>query len=315
MKKRQLGSTGIEIAPMIFGGNVFGWTVNARQSFELLDRFVERGLNCIDTADLYSAWVPGNQGGESETILGQWLKSRGLRDQIVLCTKVGMWDKRPGLSSGNIESAVEDSLRRLETDYIDVYFAHKDDENTPFEETMRAFDRLIQSGKVRTLGASNYGASRLLQAQQSARVSGLTPYKVIQPLYNLFDRADYEDHLAAIAREQGLGVVVYFALASGFLSGKYSHIEQIQNTARERMLGKYFTARGLRILEALNKVARSNAATPAQIALAWLLSRDTVTAPIVSATRVEQLDELIGCFDVNLSQEDVQRLNEASARD
>ena len=315
MQNRNLGSTDICIAPLVFGANVFGWTADTARSFELLDRFVDRGLNFVDTADVYSAWVPGNQGGESETVLGQWIKARGKREQIVISTKVGMWNASHGLSAANIERAAEASLKRLNTDYIDVYFAHIDDESVPLEESLAAFDRLIQSGKVRAIGASNYSVQRLEQAVQVARAHQVSPYQVIQPLYNLFDRLDYEQTMAPFATTHEVGVIVYFALASGFLSAKYKNIEQIRNTPRERMLGKYFTPRGMRILDALQTVSMQTGASPAQMSLAWLMQKPSVTAPIVSATSTAQLDELIQCFEVKLPSDLVTLLEQASAPD
>lgn len=315
MHYRSLGSTGIEIAPLVFGGNVFGWTCDTSRSHALLDRFVELGLNCIDTADLYSAWVPGNKGGESEIIIGEWLKARGGRDKIVLSTKVGMWEKRKGLSAANIETALEDSLKRLNTDYIDVYFAHIDDPDTPLEQTLRTFERLIKSGKVRSIGASNYSAPRLAAALEVSRTAELPRYQVMQPLYNLYSRAEFESELAPFAESEQMGVIVYFALASGFLSGKYTQLDQIRGTARERMLEKYFTPRGQRILGALLDISKQTGATPAQIALAWLLKRPAVTAPIVSATRIEQLDELVASLSVDLSDQAMTTLNQASSED
>ena len=310
--QRNLGSTGIAIAPLVFGGNVFGWTADTARSFELLDRFVEKGLNFIDSADVYSAWAPGNKGGESEEVIGQWLKSRGCRERVVISTKVGMWEARKGLSARNIEQAVDESLRRLNTDYIDVYFAHIDDENTSLEESLTAFDRLVSSGKVRALGASNYGAVRLAQALQVAGEKQVSPYQVIQPLYNLYDRKEYEQTLEPLAERNNLGVIVYFALASGFLSGKYKSIDQIRNTPRERMLGKYFNPRGMSILDALQTVAKETGASPAQISLAWLLHKQSVTAPIVSATSTVQLDELICSFDLKLTESSMKLLDQAS---
>ncbi len=315
MQYRTLGGTGIQIAPLVFGGNVFGWTCDTARSHALLDRFVEHGLNCIDTADLYSAWVPGNKGGESEVIIGQWLKSRGGRDKVVLSTKVGMWAARKGLSTGNIESALEDSLRRLNTDYIDVYFAHIDDPDTPLEQTLRTFERLIESGKVRSIGASNYSAPRLAAALEVSRTLELPRYQVMQPLYNLYSRTEFESGLAPLAESEQMGVIVYFALASGFLSGKYTQLDQIRGTARESMLEKYFNPRGQRILSSLLEIARQTGTTPAQIALAWLLKRPAVTAPIVSATRIEQLDELVASLSVDLSDQAMTLLNQASAQD
>ena len=313
MHYRTLGGTGIQIAPLVFGGNVFGWTCDTTRSHALLDRFMALGLNCIDTADLYSAWARTNQGGESEAIIGEWLKTRGGRDKVILSSKVGMWEKRKGLSAANIESALEDSLRRLNTDYIDVYFAHIDDPATPLEQTLRAFERLINSGKVRAIGASNYSASRLATARDVCRTSEMPAYQVMQPVYNLYSRSEFESELAPLAESAQIGVIVYYALASGFLTGKYAELEQIRGTARERTLEKYFNPRGQRILKALHEVGQQTGATSAQIALAWLLKRPTVTAPIVSATSIEQLDELVASLSVDLPEQAMETLNQASA--
>lgn len=312
MKKATLGRSEIVIAPLVFGGNVFGWTADEARSFELLDRFVERGFNAIDTADSYSAWAPGLSGGESETVLGKWLAQRGRRDDIVLMTKVGMWEPRKGLSAANIEAAVEDSLKRLGTDYIDVYFAHIDDENVPLEETLTAFDKLVKAGKVRALGASNYSAERLRQALEIAKEQGLARYEVMQPLYNLHDRKDFESELAALAQEQEVGMVSYFSLASGFLTGKYRRREDLKNSARGDFMQNYFSERGERVLQALTAVADEMSVRPAQVALAWLLTRPGVTAPIASATNVAQLDEILGSVDVSLPDALLTRLDEAS---
>lgn len=312
MKKATLGRSEIVIAPLVFGGNVFGWTADEARSFELLDHFVERGFNAIDTADSYSAWAPGLSGGESETVLGKWLAQRGRRDDIVLMTKVGMWEPRKGLSAANIEAAVEDSLKRLGTDYIDVYFAHIDDENVPLEETLTAFDKLVKAGKVRALGASNYSAERLRQALEIAKEQGLARYEVMQPLYNLHDRKDFESELAALAQEQEVGMVSYFSLASGFLTGKYRRREDLKNSARGDFMQNYFSERGERVLQALTAVADEMSVRPAQVALAWLLTRPCVTAPIASATNVAQLDEILGSVDVSLPDALLTRLDEAS---
>ncbi len=311
MQARPLGRTGLDIAPLVFGGNVFGWTADARRSFELLDRFTERGFNAIDTADVYAAWAPGLAGGESETVIGQWLARRGRRDDIVLMTKVGMWGPRKGLSAANIGAAVEDSLRRLHTDFIDVYFAHIDDTEVPLAETLGAFSRLVDAGKVRALGASNYSAERLREALALAKAQGVAAYGVIQPEYNLHDRAGFEQALAGVAEAEGLGVVCYFALASGFLSGKYRRVEDLAGTARADFLKRYFDERGLRLLDALRGVANEVGATPAQVALAWLMQRPAVTAPIASATSVAQLDELLGAADLSLPPAAVAALDEA----
>lgn len=308
MQKRQLGRSGLDIAPLVFGGNVFGWTADEPRSFELLDRFVERGFNAIDTADVYSSWAPGLSGGESEAVLGKWLARRGRRDDIVLMTKVGMWEPRQGLSAANIEAAVEDSLRRLQTDYLDVYFAHIDDQEVPLEETLGAFARLVEAGKVRALGASNYSAERLREALAISQAQGLPRYEVMQPLYNLYDRADFEAGLADVAKEHEIGAVSYFSLASGFLTGKYQSIEDLQGSARADFLKGYFDERGQRLLTGLLKVAADVAATPAQITLAWLMNRPGVTAPIASATSLAQLDELLDSASLSLPAGTLDRL-------
>lgn len=310
MDTRKLGRTGLDIAPLVFGGNVFGWTADEATSFQLLDRFTERGFNAIDTADVYSAWGPGLSGGESETVIGNWLAKRGRRDDVVLMTKVAKWQPRPGLSAANIQAAVEDSLKRLRTDYIDVYFAHEDDRNVALEETLGAFDKLVSAGKVRAIGASNYEADRLAQALKVSADNKLAGYQVLQPGYNLYDRG-YEDTLAPIAQEHGLGVVAYFALASGFLTGKYHSVEDLAGSARAGFLEGFFDARGLALLDTLRKVAAELSATPAQVALAWLMSRPKVT-PIASATSIKQLDELLAAADLTLPPEALTALDEAS---
>nr|WP_233348017.1 aldo/keto reductase [Luteimonas sp. MC1572] len=311
MQMRQLGRSGLEIAPLVFGGNVFGWTADEPTSFALLDRFVERGFNAIDTADVYSSWGPGLTGGESETVLGNWLARRGRRDDIVLMTKVGKWAPREGLSAANIEGAVDDSLRRLRTDYLDVYFAHMDDANVPLEETLGAFARLVQAGKVRAIGASNYSAGRLAQALAVSEAQGLPRYEVVQPNYNLYDRSDFESGLAGLATEHALGVVSYFSLASGFLTGKYRTVEDLQGSARAGFLQGYFDARGLKLLDVLREVAGDLGATPAQVALAWVMGRPAITAPIASATSVAQLDELMGAATLWLPADAIAKLDAA----
>jgi aryl-alcohol dehydrogenase-like predicted oxidoreductase len=312
MKKRLLGRSGISIAPQVLGGNVFGWTIDEARSYEVLDRFVERGFNAIDTADAYSSWAEGNSGGVSETIIGNWLHRRRRRDDVVIITKVGMWEQRKGLSAANIEGAVEDSLRRLRTDYLDVYFAHSDDETTPLEESLAAFARLLAAGKVRALGASNYTAARLENALSVAREKRLPRYEAVQPLYNLYDRQAFETDIAQVASEEGLGVICYFALASGFLTGKYRTEQDLAGSKRADMLKQYFDARGKRILGTLIDLSQELSATPAQIALAWLIFRPGITAPITSATSVGQLDEILGATDLQLPAEALHRLDAAS---
>ena len=315
MKKRKLGHSDIEVSPLAFGGNVFGWTTDESMSFKLLDAFVEAGFNLIDTADVYSHWAPGNKGGESETIIGKWLQRGGRRDGVVIATKVGneMGPGRKGLSKPYILRAVEDSLRRLQTDTIDLYQSHGDDPETPLEETLEAYDQLIREGKVRVIGASNYDAKRIDQALQISGQKGFPRYECLQPLYNLYDRADFERELEPLCREQGLGVITYFSLASGFLTGKYRSAEDLADRARADMVKKYLDERGLRILAALDKVARQHGLTPVKIALAWLIAQPSITAPIASATSLEQLQELIEATDVELDGSSVDLLNEASA--
>lgn len=314
MQKRSLGHSDIKVAPLMFGGNVFGWTLDETQSFEILDAFMAAGFDFIDTADVYSRFIPGNQGGESETVLGKWMKARGNRSRVTLSTKVGMdmGDGKQGLSKDYIFKAVEASLRRLQTDYIDLYQAHLDDENTPLTETLEAFDQLIKQGKVRVIGASNFTPDRLEEALQASKDHGLPAYQSLQPLYNLYDRAAYEEGLQVVCQKHGLGVIPYFALASGFLTGKY-RTEGDCNSARGGLVKRYLDARGLRILAALDTVAKDKATTPAAIALAWLMARPTITAPIASATSLAQLQGLIHATEINLDQASVELLNQASA--
>ena len=312
MQQRVLGGSGISIAPLVLGGNVFGWTADETRSFELLDRLLERGFNAIDTADVYSAWGPGLSGGESETVIGNWLSRRGRRDDVVLMTKVGMWEPRKGLSAANIQAAVEDSLKRLRTDYLDVYFAHIDDQDVPLEETLGAFAKLIQAGKVRAIGASNYSAERLREALAVSQKLALPRYELMQPLYNLYDRADFESELAALAAEHDLGVVSYFSLASGFLTGKYKTVEDLEGSARADFLKKYFDERGQKLLNELLAVSEELSVKPAQVALAWLLTRPGLTAPIASATRLSQLDEVLDAVSVSLPDTALSRLEAAS---
>jgi aryl-alcohol dehydrogenase-like predicted oxidoreductase len=313
MHARNIGTSDLKVKPLVFGGNVFGWTADERTSFSILDAFVDHGLNFVDTADVYSAWIDGHQGGESETIIGKWFKESGKRDKIVLATKVGMLSTRPGLTAGNIAAAVDDSLRRLKTDYIDVYFSHLDDDKTPFDETLGAYQKLVQAGKVRVIGASNYTAARLEDALKVSKELGLPAYQILQPEYNLYDREGYETDLEKVAEANKLAVVTYFSLASGFLSGKYRSKEDMQGKARGSRVEKYLDDRGLKILDALDEVSRRNDTTPATVALAWVIARPSVTAPIASATSVKQLESLAEATRLSLSAEDVQLLNDASA--
>lgn len=316
MKKRKLGKTGMEIAPLIFGGNVFGWTTDQATSFALLDAFVGAGFNAIDTADVYSRWVPGHTGGESETILGDWMKQRGNRNQIIVATKVGMdmGDGKKGLSKLHILRSVEDSLRRLKTDYIDLYQSHKDDPETSMEETLGAYAELMKQGKVRAIGASQFKAERLVTAFETSRKTGLPAYQTLQPNYSLIERGEYEEHLEPECKKEGLGVINFWPLASGFLTGKYRSESDTVGKARARNVAQYLNERGFRILDALDQVAKKYNATPARISLAWLLARPSITAPIVSATSLAQLSDLIPSVDLVLDRESIELLNQASAQ-
>ncbi len=315
MEQRSLGRSGIKVPPLMFGGNVFGWTIDKAQSHRILDRLVDAGLHAIDTADVYSAWAPGHQGGESETIIGEWLKASGKRSQVVIATKVGMkmGSGDQGLSRDWIMKEVEASLRRLQTDVIDLYQAHKDDETVPLEETLGAFADLVKAGKVRAIGASNYSAPRLKQALEVSARDGLPRYETLQPLYNMMDRRVFEEALGPLCQAEGIGVVNYYALASGFLSGKYRSEADFGKSKRGGNMGKYLTPRGLRVLAALDAVAGEVAATPAQVAIAWLLAKPVVTAPIASATSLDQLEDLLGATALGLSPAQVAALDEASA--
>ena len=311
---RELGRSGIHAAPLAFGGNVFGWSVDEPTTFALLDAFVEAGFNLIDTADVYSAWAPGNTGGESETLIGRWLKASGKRQQVLIATKVAKWGEQPGLSPDNIEAALEGSLRRLQTDVIDLYQAHEEDPAEPLEASLGAFARLIEQGKVRTIGASNFSPACLRQALKISTDYHLPRFETLQPLYNLCDRAAYEHELAAIAGEHQLGVLPYYALASGFLTGKYrAPADAALSSARGvGVVARYLNPRGLRILQALDDVASTHAAKPAQVALAWLLAQPTITAPIASATSIEQLHELLAAARLQLSASELEQLDAAS---
>lgn len=313
MKNRKLGHSVLEVAPFAFGGNVFGWSADEQRSFDLLDAFVDGGGNLIDTADVYSAWVPGNRGGDSETIIGKWLKRSDKREQVVIATKVGKWGEQPGLSRANIQQAVEGSLKRLQTDCIDLYQAHEDDASVPLVETLEAFARLIEQGKVRVIGASNYSADRLADALEISRERNLPRYETLQPQYNLMDRAGYEKDLEALIRRENLGVISYFSLASGFLSGKYrSEADLTKSPARGGAVEKYLNPRGQQVLSALDTIAAAHQATPVQIALAWLIARPGITAPIASATSTQQLGELLQAMSLQLTHDEIAQLDLAS---
>ena len=314
MIRRPLGRSTLSIAPLAFGGNVFGWSADETTSFALLDAFVDAGFNLIDTADSYSYWAPGNEGGESESIIGRWLQYSGKRSQVTIATKVGKWAQRPGLSPANIAAAVDGSLQRLQVDAIDLYQAHADDPTVPLADTLGAFARLVEQGKVRVLGASNYSAARLAEALDVSARDGLPRFESLQPEYNLIDRAVYEAELEPLVRERGLGVISYYGLASGFLTGKYRSAADIgKSPARGGAVLRYLEPRGLGVLEALDDVAAGHRATPAQVALAWLMARPSVTAPIASATSVAQLQELIGAARLTLSATEIAQLDAASA--
>ncbi len=316
MKKKPLGKSGMSVAPLALGGNVFGWTIDEKKSFEVLDAFVDAGFDLIDTANVYSVWKPGNQGGESEAIIGKWLKSSGKRDKVLVATKVGMKmsESSQGLKRDYILRAAEESLQRLQIDHIDLYQSHKDDAETPLEETLAAYDTLIKQGKVRAIGASNYDATRLGEALAISAEKGLPAYVSLQPEYNLYDRQGFEEELEPLCLEAGLGVIGYYSLASGFLSGKYRSEADLGKSARGKGIGKkYLNERGLAILEALDEVSAANSTTPAVVSLAWLMQRPSVTAPIASATSVEQLAHLVKAAELELSKDDVAKLDRASA--
>ena len=314
MIRRELGRSGLQVSPLCFGGNVFGWTADEATSFRLLDAWVDAGMNFIDTADIYSRWVPGHAGGESETIIGKWLKQSGKRDRVVIATKVGkdMGDGKVGLAKGYIRSAVEASLTRLQTDVIDLYQSHDDDAKSPLAETLGAYGDLIREGKVRAIGASNFTAQRLSEALDVSRTVGLPRYEALQPLYNLVERAAYEDELEAVCVQHGLGVINFFALASGFLSGKYRSAADLGKSARGAAVKEYLNERGLAVLDALDEVAQRCNATPAQVALAWQIARPSITAPIASATSLEQLAELVAAAQLKLDADAIQRIDSAS---
>ena len=311
--KSPLGHSGLAIAPLALGGNVFGWSADERTSFDVLDAFVGEGLQFIDTADTYSAWVPGNRGGESETIIGRWLKRSGKRDQVVVATKVAKWSQRKGLSPANVAAAADDSLQRLGIDRIDVYFAHEDDRSVPLEDTLGAFARLIEAGKVRTIGASNYSGARLAEALAVSAKHGLPRYEIVEPEYNLVARKTYETDIEPVVRRESLGVVCYYALASGFLTGKYrSEADLGKSAARGGAVKKYLDPRGRRVLAALDEVAAAHRATPAQVALAWLIAKPTVSAPIASATSAAQVHDIAASTRLTLSADEMARLDSAS---
>ena len=315
MKKVQLGNTDIEITPIIFGGNVFGWTLNEEESFRILDAFVARGFNAIDTANNYSYWVPGNVGTESERIIGNWIKSRNLRGKIILATKVGgrnLIQDKPNTTKSHILKEVEESLMRLNTDYIDLYQTHYDDTKTPVEETLSAYNQLIKEGKVRYIGASNFSSERLIESLDKADLFNLPAYKTLQPEYNLYDRKHFEEFLQPVADKFKLGVIPYYSLASGFLSGKYRTEADLEKSTRGEGIKKYLNERGIRILDALETISTRHSISYSAVSLAWLMEQKSVVAPIASATKEKHLDAFLEAVNVQLSHDDLKLLSEAS---
>jgi aryl-alcohol dehydrogenase-like predicted oxidoreductase len=314
MEKRRLGQSSLEVSPITFGCNVFGWTVDEKTSFALLDAWLDAGFNFLDTADVYSRWHPGNSGGESEAIIGKWMKARGNRDKVVLATKLGIEiaPGKKGLSRGYMQTAVEDSLRRLQTDHIDLYQSHRDDPETPIEETLSAYAGLVKAGKVREIGASNFSADRLAESLKISTAKGLPRYQSLQPQYSLVERDGFEGALENLCLAEKVGVIGYYSLASGFLTGKYRSKADTEGRARGPGAGKYLNDYGLGVLQALDEVATRYEAKPGQIALAWLIARPSVTAPIASATNLEQLAELVEAAEIELDAESIQKLDAAS---
>jgi aryl-alcohol dehydrogenase-like predicted oxidoreductase len=315
MEQKKLGHSALDVPSICLGGNVYGWTLSEADSFHQLDHALDVGLNFIDTADVYSRWAPGHHGGESETIIGKWFARSGRRREVVLATKVGvdMGDGKKGLGARYIGEAVDASLRRLQTDTIDLYQAHRDDPDTPLEETLGAFDRLVHAGKVRFIGASNYIGARLTEAMETSRKNGLAAYVSLQPQYNLVERQPFESDLLPVVEKYGLGVIPYFSLAAGFLTGKYSRSSDPAQSARGGMVKKYFNDQGFAVVDALSEIARKHRSTPARVALAWLLDQPGITAPIASATSDRQFEDLVGSITLELDQDDIGRLCEVSA--
>lgn len=315
MKKRVLGKTGFEIVPLVFGGNVFGWTIDENRSFQILDAIVDLGLNAIDTADVYSHWAPGNQGGESETIIGKWLKANpSKRDKILIFSKVGadMGGDHKGLSKRWIIQAVEDSLRRLQIDVIDLYQSHWPDPQTSYEETLSAYDQLLKEGKIRAIGASNLNAQQLSDSLTVAKNNNLPAYQTLQPEYNLYDHEQFDKNLRNLVLKENIGVITYYSLASGFLSGKYRSKDDLNQSKRGEKVASYLNKRGMNILNALDKISEKHHATQAEIALAWLMARKEVTAPIASATTIPQLKSLVHALQINLTSDDMAVLDQVS---
>jgi aryl-alcohol dehydrogenase-like predicted oxidoreductase len=315
MQKRKLGGSSLSIAPLVFGCNVFGWTADEKTSLSLIDAFLAHGFDCLDTADMYSIWVPGHVGGESETVIGTWLARGGARDKVVIATKVGadMQAGGKGLSRAHITKSVEQSLKRLNTDYIDLYQSHRDDPDTPMDEVLATYDGLIRAGKVRAIGASNFTAPRLAEALATSAAKGLPRYTCLQPHYNLAHRSDFEGDLEALCVKESIGVIPYYSLAAGFLSGKYRSKAEMQGRARSAAIGHYANERGFGLLKVLDAVAETHKATPVQVALAWLMAKPAVTAPIVSATSVKQLEEILKSVAVKLDADSMAALDKAGA--
>ncbi|WP_373056440.1 aldo/keto reductase [Zunongwangia sp. H14] len=316
MKYTKLGNTSLETAPVVFGGNVFGWTLNEKKSFKMLDELYEKGFTTIDTADVYSRWAPGNSGGESEIIIGKWMKERGIRDQITLATKVGssMEQNMPkDISRDHILKASEDSLKRLQTDYIDLYYTHWDDDKTPVEETLSTYQQLIKEGKVRYIGASNLSPERLKASLEAAKKENLPKYEVFQPEYNLVSRRKFEENIKDICEENGLSVLSYFSLASGFLTGKYQQVEDVKGSSREMFLKEYFDEGGKKVLDAIWETANEHMVSEAAISLAWIMQRPGITAPIASATKKAHLKSFFEAIDIELTKDQMKRLNELSS--
>jgi len=316
MEKRKLGSAGPEVPVICLGGNVYGWTLPEAETFRQLDAALDAGLNFVDTADVYSRWVPGHQGGESETIIGKWFAKTGKRKDVILATKVGMelGEGDKGLKAAYVRQAVDASLKRLQTGYIDIYLAHIDDPETPLEETLGVFDELVKAGKVRHIGASNYSGARLTEALETSRKHGLAGYVVLEPHYNLVERPDFESNLLPVVEKYHLGVIPYFSLAAGFLTGKYRSRQDTENAARGAMVQKYLNDWGFAVVLALNEVAHAHGSTPARVALAWLIAQPGVTAPIASATNEKQLADLVEATKLKLDAESLRKLNEVSVR-
>lgn len=312
--KRKLGTSDLVVAPLTFGGNVFGWTLDESASFKILDSFFAAGFNFIDTADIYSSWVPGNQGGESETIIGKWVKKTGKRKDVIIATKLGtdMGNGKIGLSAGYMKQAVEASLKRLGTDYIDLYQSHIDDDATSVEETMTAFNQLITEGKVRYIGASNLSAERIKASNDFARANNMQPYISLQPCYNLYDRQKFETEYSQLVQDESLGVIPYYSLASGFLTGKYRDEADLAKSMRGQGVKKYLDERGFKILAAMDEIAHEQKVPLSQIAIAWLLHKPLITAPIASATSEHQLAELLHATTITLTKEQIMQLDQAS---